>query len=41
MDAEDSRMHYRIACTYMNEAAWQIAIKQLQFAARMHRMQPE
>ena len=41
LNAEDSQMYYKIACTYMNEAAWQSAIKQLQFAARLHRMQPE
>ena len=41
LNAEDSQMYYKIACTYMNESAWQSAIKQLQLAARMHRMQPE
>ena len=41
MDAEDSRMHYRIACTYMNEAAWQSAIKCLNTALRSQRMQPD
>lgn len=41
LNAEDSQMYYKIACTYMNEGAWQSAIKQLQLAARMHRMQPE
>ncbi len=41
MEAEDSRMHYRIACTYMNEAAWQSAIKCLNTALRSQRMQPD
>ena len=41
LNAEDSQMYYKIACTYMNEGAWQSAIKQLQTASRMHRMQPE
>lgn len=41
LNAEDSQMYYKIACTYMNEGAWQSAIRQLQTAARMHRMQPE
>lgn len=41
LNAEDSQMYYKIACTYMNEGAWQSAIKQLLTAARMHRMQPE
>src|SRR5207342_242860 len=27
LNAEDSQMYYKIACTYMNEAAWQSAIK--------------
>jgi tetratricopeptide (TPR) repeat protein len=41
LNAEDSQMFYKIACTYMNEGAWQSAIKNLQTATRIHRMQPE
>lgn len=41
LNAEDSHMYYKIACTYMNEGAWQSAIKNLQTATRIHRMQPE
>lgn len=41
LNAEDSQMHYKIAGTYMNEAAWQNAIKSLQVATKMHKMQPE
>ncbi len=41
MDAEDCRMHYKIATTYMNEAAWQSAIKCLNLALRTNRMQPD
>ncbi|MFN0081679.1 MAG: tetratricopeptide repeat protein [Ferruginibacter sp.] len=41
LDTEDSRMHYRIACTYMNEAAWTSAIKCLNIALRTQRMQPD
>lgn len=41
LNAEDSQLHYKIACTYMNEAAWQSAIKQLLIATRMFKMQPE
>jgi tetratricopeptide (TPR) repeat protein len=41
LNAEDSQLHYKIACTYMNEAAWQSAIKQLLAATRMFKMQPE
>lgn len=41
LNAEDSQMYYKIACTYMNEAAWQSAIKQLLLATRIHKMQAE
>jgi tetratricopeptide (TPR) repeat protein len=41
MDAEDSRMQYKIACTYMNESAWQQAIKSLIVALRSQKMQPD
>ncbi len=41
MDAEDSRMHYKIATTYMNEGAWQSAIKCLNLSLRTNRMQPD
>lgn len=34
MNAEDSRMHYKIACTYMNESSWNSAIKSLNTALR-------
>jgi tetratricopeptide (TPR) repeat protein len=41
LDAEDSRMHYKIATTYMNEASWQSAIKSLNVALRFNKMQPD
>ena len=41
LDPEDGRMHYRIACTYMNEASWSSAIKCLNTALRTQRMQPD
>jgi tetratricopeptide (TPR) repeat protein len=41
LNLEDSQMHYKIAGTYMNEGSWQNAIKSLQIAAKMHKMQPE
>ncbi|RYY49695.1 MAG: tetratricopeptide repeat protein [Chitinophagaceae bacterium] len=41
LNAEDGQLFYKIACTYMNEGAWQAAIKQLHTASKMHRMQPE
>ena len=41
LDTEDSQMYYKIACTYMNEGAWQGAIKQLLIATKIHKLQPE
>jgi len=41
LNAEDSQLHYKIAGTYMNEGAWQPAIKCLHTALSMHRLQPE
>jgi tetratricopeptide (TPR) repeat protein len=41
MNKDDSQLHYKIACTYMNEASWNNAIKSLEVAMRIHRMQPE
>lgn len=41
MDHEDSRMHYKIACTYMNEAAWLPAIKNLLLSLKQQKMQPD
>jgi len=34
-------MHYKIACTYMNEGNWQNAIKSLHTALKFHLLQPE
>ncbi len=33
MNAEDSRMHYKIACTYMNESSWNSANQKPQYRA--------
>lgn len=41
LNPEDSQMHFKIACTYMNEANWQNAIKSLQIALNFHLLQPE
>ena len=41
LNSEDSQLYYKIACTYMNEGAWQSAIKQLQTALKYHTLQPE
>lgn len=36
---EDSRILYKIACTYFNEQRWESAYKQVDTAIRMHRSQ--
>lgn len=41
LNPEDSQMHHKIACTYMNEGNWNNAIKSLEVALKMHRMQPD
>ncbi|MEO7524272.1 MAG: tetratricopeptide repeat protein, partial [Ferruginibacter sp.] len=41
LNPEDSQMHYKIACTYMNEGIWHNAIKSLETAAKTHLMQPD
>ena len=41
LNPEDSQMHYKIACTYMNEGTWHNAIKSLETASKTHLMQPE
>ncbi len=41
LNNNDSQLIYKIACTYMNEGQWESAIKNLEAALRMHRMQPE
>jgi tetratricopeptide (TPR) repeat protein len=41
LNQEDSQMHYKIACTYMNERNWQNAIKSLHAALKFHLLQPE
>lgn len=41
MNAEDSKIFYKIACTYFNEGQWNSAIKQLENALKIHRLQPE
>lgn len=41
LSPEDSHLHYKIACTYMNEGHWQSAIKNLENAMRIHRAQPD
>lgn len=41
LNQEDSKLYYKIACTYMNEGQWVTAIKQLDTAMQIHRLQPE
>lgn len=38
---EDSKLFYKIACTYFNEKQWESCAKQLTTALRIHKMQPE
>jgi tetratricopeptide (TPR) repeat protein len=37
----DSRLYYKIACTYFNEAHWEKAARQMETAIRIHPHQPE
>lgn len=41
LNQEDSKLFFKIACTYMNEGQWNTAAKQLQTALQIHRLQPE
>ncbi|MBY0477553.1 MAG: tetratricopeptide repeat protein [Chitinophagaceae bacterium] len=41
MNPDDSKLFYKIACTYMNEGQYESAIKQLQQALKIHRLQPD
>ena len=41
LNPEDSKLFYKIACTYYNEQQWASAAKQLENALKIHRLQPE
>jgi tetratricopeptide (TPR) repeat protein len=41
LNTEDSQLVFKIACTYMNEAQWNSAIKFLETAMRMYKLQPD
>lgn len=41
LNQEDSKIFYKIACTYFNEHQWESCIKQLEHAIKIHRPQPE
>lgn len=36
MNPEDSKLHYKIAVTYMNEQKWEVALRPLEIALRIH-----
>jgi len=38
---DDSRLYYKIACTYFKEGQWESCMKQLETAMKINRMQPE
>jgi len=38
---DDSKLYYKIACTYFNEGQWESAAKQLDTALKIHRHQSE
>src|ERR1700760_914477 len=41
LNPDDSKLYYKLACTYINEEQWAQAVKQLEAAMRIHAMQPE
>lgn len=41
LNKEDSKLQYKIACTYLNESQWASAAKHLDVALSMHQYQPE
>ena len=41
LNQEDSKLYFKSACTYINEGQWNTAVKQLQTALQIHRLQPE
>jgi tetratricopeptide (TPR) repeat protein len=41
LNQENSQLFYKIACTYMNESNWSSAVKSLETALQLHRLQPE
>lgn len=41
LNPEDSKLIYKIACTYYNEEQWGSAVKQLEAALKIHRSQHE
>lgn len=41
LNPDESKLYYKIACTYYNEAQWTSAVKQLESALKIHRLQAE
>jgi len=41
MRQDDSKLMYKIACTYFNEGQWQSCVKQLESAMKIIRLQPD
>jgi len=41
LNPEDSKLYYKLACTYINEEQWNAGVKQLQAAMQIHKLQPE
>lgn len=41
LNPDDAKLHYKIACTYYNESQWTSAVKQLESALKIQRLQPE
>lgn len=41
LNPEDSKLFYKIACTYFNEGQWESCVKQLNNAMKIHRLQAE
>lgn len=41
LNSDDGKLYYKIACTYYNEGQWVSAVKQLESALKIQRLQPE
>ncbi|MBO9659056.1 MAG: tetratricopeptide repeat protein [Chitinophagaceae bacterium] len=41
LNQEDSKLFYKIACTYYNEGQWESCVKQLDTAMKLQKLQPE
>ena len=41
LNQEDSKLFYKIACTYFNEGQWEGCSKQLEYALKIHRLRPD